>query len=198
MIVLDVETTGTDPHKNSLVSIGAIDFHHPEIRFYEECRIFPGAHVEDAALLINGFTKGQITDVRKKPEADIVRMFLEWLEQREDMVIAGQNVFFDVSFIVAAAGRGGMTAPLSNRIVDQHSITFAHMLSRGIQPPIVNKKTGLNSDAIMEYVGIEPEPKPHIAINGAVWEAEALSRLLHNKPLLDQFKANPIPWVSVG
>ena len=38
MIVLDIETTGTDPRFHSIASIGAVDFDEPERgEFYEEC-----------------------------------------------------------------------------------------------------------------------------------------------------------------
>ncbi len=53
-------------------------------------------------------------------------------------------------------------------------------------------KSLLDSDAVMTYVGIPTEPKPHIALNGALWEAEAISRLLYQKNLLSQFEQYPI------
>jgi hypothetical protein len=48
----------------------------------------------------------------------------------------------------------------------------------------------------MQYVGIPPEPKPHVAINGAIWEYEALHRLIYEKQGLEEFKAYPIPWLK--
>jgi len=39
MIVADIEATGLDPRKHSILSIGAVDFEHPERQFYGECRI---------------------------------------------------------------------------------------------------------------------------------------------------------------
>lgn len=195
MIIIDVETTGVNPDQNSLVSIGAVDFANPNIQFMEECQIWPGAHVEETALAVNGFTRDSLTDPHKKTEAETITNFLNWLEGRDDMVIAGQNVFFDTGFIRSAAKRAGVLCNLSVRIVDLHSITYAHMIKRGITPPIFNRKTALDSDKIMEYVGIGAEPKPHIAINGALYEAEAFSRLMHDRPLLAQFESMEIPWV---
>ena len=60
MIVLDVEASGTEAHKHSIVSLGALDFMNPTNRFYEECRVWEGAHIMDEALVVNGFTKEQI------------------------------------------------------------------------------------------------------------------------------------------
>lgn len=93
MIILDVETTGTDPLKHSLVSIGALDFSSPEIRFYEECRIWEGAHIMPAALEVNGYSEEEITNPQKQSEGELIAHFLSWLFERESMVIAGQNVF---------------------------------------------------------------------------------------------------------
>jgi DNA polymerase III epsilon subunit-like protein len=196
MIVLDVETTGTDSRKHSILSIGAVNFEHPEKQFYDVCRIWEGAHVEPVALAINGMSQMEITDQNRKPESDLVKIFFDWLERQEDMVIAGQNVFFDTDFLKDASARAGITSPLSKRIIDLHSLTYAHMVRRGIMPPILNRKTNIDSDKIMAYVGIPAEPKPHIALNGAIWEAEAFSRILYDKGLLSQFSEYPIPWIS--
>ena len=196
MIVLDVETTGTNPEKNSLLSIGAVEFEKPQNQFYGECKIWEGAHVEDEALVINGQKREQIVDSKRDPEAELVRKFINWTEGCADLVIAGQNVFFDVSFIEAAARRGGIQCSFSQRIIDLHSITFFHMLRRGMSPPLSNRKTNLNSDTILRYVGLPEEPKPHIAINGAIWEAEAFSRLIFDKFLFTRFEENLIPWAN--
>lgn len=194
MLILDVETTGTEASKHSLVSIGAVDFSNPSRIFYEECRIWDGAHVMDEALAVNGYTEEQIKDPKKQSEGEAVAKFLEWMKDCPEHTIAGQNVFFDTAFIVAGAMRNHIDFSLPHRIIDQHSICYAHMVGRGIEPPVKNKRTDLNSDKIMEYVGIPAEPKPHIAINGAIWEAEAFSRLLYNKNLLPQFEQYKIPW----
>ena len=57
MIVLDVETSGTDPNKHSILSLGALDLSNPSNQFYGECRAFEGAHLEEEAFAVNGFTK---------------------------------------------------------------------------------------------------------------------------------------------
>lgn len=196
MIVVDVETTGLDPNKNSLLSIGAIDFQKPERSFYEECRVWEGAQIEEDALTVNGFTKEEVIDPQKKTEADIVTSFLHWAEQAEDHTLAGQNPFFDLSFIKSASYRAGADFFLASRTIDLHTVCFTHMIRRKIIPPREKGRTALNSDAIMKYVGIPTEPKPHVGINGAIWETEAFNRLLYNENLLPQFREYPIPWTA--
>src|SRR4051812_32241086 len=65
MLVVDVEASGIDPQKHSIVSVGALDIANPTNRFYMECRVWEGAHIMPDALAVNGFTKEQITDPTK-------------------------------------------------------------------------------------------------------------------------------------
>lgn len=196
MLVVDVEATGTNPSKHSLLSIGAIDFNDPSRQFHEECRIFPGAHVDPEGLAINGFTPEQITDMNKKTDIEIVREFYAWALQSKDHTVAGLNPQFDVSFILQTAERNHFNMSLAHRVVDLHSICYFHMLRAGVVPPIKNERTDLNSDKIMEYVGIPAEPKPHIALNGAKYEAEAFHRLFYNNNLFSEFQNYKIPWLK--
>lgn len=196
MIILDVETTGIDPLKHSLVSIGAIDFLKPERQFYEECRIWDGAHVMDEALRINGMTHESIRDPQKKSDKEIIEDFLKWVGEAENHTFGGLNHHLDLYFIHMSALRNHIDFAWPKRIVDLHSVSYAHRLQRGLSIPLKNKHTDISGDNTMKYVGIPPEPHPHIGLNGAKWEAEALSRLINNKNLLPEFKDYPIPWLS--
>ena len=193
MIVLDIEASGTDPYKHSMVSIGALDFTNPTKQFYAECRIWDGAHIMDEALGVNGFTEAQIIDQTKKTEGEIAAEFFEWIKDSPDHTTAGQNPSFDRDFLKLAAERFHLNYPLAHRTLDVHSICHAHMVWRGIVPPIEHNRSALNSSAIQKYVGIPEEPKPHNALNGAKVAAEALSRLLYNKKLLPDFEQFEIP-----
>ena len=196
MIVTDLETTGTNPEKHSIVSIGAIDLLNPQRTFYAECRIWEGAHIDKKALEINDMTERDAVDDSKKSEAAIVEEFLGWAMQSNDHTIAAHNPVFDLSFLEEAAARAHLNFPLAHRSIDQHSVTLTHMLLNDTEVPIEKGRTAINSDYIMKYVGIPTEPRPHNALNGALWEAEALSRMLYNKNLLEQFRGYNIPWIS--
>ncbi len=194
MIVVDIEATGVEANKHSIVSIGAVDFSDPKRQFYEECRIFPGAHVMDEALAVNGFSLEAINDPKKPSDREVVEHFLKWALDSAEHTIAGQNPAFDRDFIKATAERYHLDWPLAHRTIDLHSVCYLHQIKRGIVPPVENKRSNLNSDAIMAYVGLPTEPKPHKAINGARYEAEAFSRLFYDKGLSDEFKTSPLPW----
>src|SRR3989344_5853247 len=105
MLILDIETSGTDPHKNSILSIGALDFDKPNNQFYDECRVWDGAHINDDSLEVNGFAKAEATDPAKKTEMELIKAFIAWARDARDWPFAGQNPSFDRDFVAAACHR---------------------------------------------------------------------------------------------
>lgn len=197
MLVVDVEASGTNAEKHSMVSVGALDLANPSNRFYEECRVWDGAHIMDEALQVNGFSKQEVTDPKKQTEADVVRAFLQWSEGLQDRTLAGQNVSFDRDFLKAAAERAGHTDwVFAYRTIDTHTLCWMHMVQHGKQPPMDSKhrRSALNLDAVLKYCGIPEEPKPHNALTGALSHAEVISRLLYGRKLLPEFMQYEIPW----
>jgi len=197
MLVVDVESSGIDPRADSIVSVGALDLANPSYRLYEECRVWDGAHISDESLGINGFKREQLFDPKKQTEADLVHRFLLWSDKLSERTLAAQNVSFDRDFLRAAAERAGHTAwPFSFRTIDVHTLTYMHMVGRGIQPPTdpVKKHSALDLDAALVYCGIPSEPMPHNAMTGALSLAEVISRVLYGRKLLPEFKQFEIPW----
>ncbi len=195
MIVVDVEASGVDPHANSIISVGALDLDNPTNRLYLECRVWDGAHIEDGALEVNGFTREQLLDPAKQSEADLVHAFIAWGTAISEHTFVGQNVSFDRDFLRAAAARAGHTSwPFAHRTLDTHTLCFMHMVKRGLVPPIEHQRSALNLDAILVYCGIPEEPHPHNALTGALCHAEVTSRLLYDKKLLPEFEKFELPW----
>lgn len=196
MLIVDIETSGVDPVKNSILSIGAIDFLDPAREFNEECKAFPGAHISDESLAVNGYSREEVFDVRKQSDKQIVEKFLAWALASGDHTLAGQNPSFDRDFLRYTAERYNLNWPLTHRTLDLHSVCYFHMIKRGIEPILEKNRSALNLDAILAYVGMPAEPKPHIATNGARLEAEAFSRLFYEKSLFPEYKNFKIPWIS--
>jgi len=197
MLVVDVEASGTEYTVHSIVSIGALDFDNPTNQFYEECRIWDGAHIMDGALEVNGFTEAEITDPSKKSEAEIVRAFLAWSEDVADRTLAGQNVSFDRDFLRAATERAGENWDFAYRTIDSHSLSWMHIVKRELKPVIDPKRrrSAMDLDFILNYCGIPEEPSPHNALTGALSHAEVISRLLYDKKMLPEFASYDIPWL---
>lgn len=196
MIVIDIEASGLDYKKDSIVSLGAIDFDNPDRRFYKECRIWDGASYNEESLAVCGFAVDEITDPEKMPEGEMIRQFLEWTQHMGDRTLAGQNVSFDRDYVKAAAEREGIPWDLAHRTIDTHSLCYMHMVKRGLIPPIdpEHRRSALNLDAVLNYCGIADEPQPHNALTGALSHAEVISRLLYGKKLLPEFEQYDIPW----
>jgi DNA polymerase III epsilon subunit-like protein len=197
MIAVDVESSGTEAHVHSILSVGAIDMADPTRQFYEECRAWDGAKIEDEALAVNGFTRAEATDQKKQTEGELVHKFITWALESDERTFAGQNPSFDRDFLRNAAQRAGHTQwPFAHRTIDSHSLAWMHMVKRGLTPPvdIEKKHSSLNLDAILVYCGIPEEPEPHNALTGAKSHAEVISRLLYDKKLLPEFEQFEIPW----
>jgi DNA polymerase III epsilon subunit-like protein len=196
MLVIDIEGSGTDYRKHSIVSIGALDLHNPDNRFYGECRVWEGAHIMDEALEVNGFTLEQITDITKPTEAELLKSFLAWSEHLADRTLAGQNVSYDRDMLKAACDRADENWNFAHRSLDTHTMCWMHMIKRGLTPPIdvEHRRSALNLDAVLNYCGIPDEPEPHNALTGALSHAEVISRLLYGKKLLPEFTQHELPW----
>ena len=195
MIIVDVEASGVSPEKDSLVSVGAVDFMNPSRRFYEECRIWDGAHIEDEALAVNGFSREQIADPKKRTDREVVIDFLAWLDEAKEKTLAGHNPSFDRDFLQATAYRYHINWPLAHRTIDLHSICYFDMLKRGLPCPNVHGHSALNLDSVLRYVGIPNEPKPHNALTGALVETEAFGRLFYEKAYLKEYENYSMPKI---
>ncbi len=193
MIIVDVEASGTDYARHSIVSLGALEFERPDNRLYLECQIWHGAHISDEALAVCGYSREEVTDPNKMTEGELVRNFLGWMETIEDRTLAGQNVSFDRDFLRAAALREHLEWPFAYRTIDTHTLAYMHMTQRGILVPHEKHHSALNLDAVLNYVGIPDEPEPHNALTGALSHAEVISRLLYGKNLLPEFDAYALP-----
>ncbi|HYF12974.1 MAG TPA: 3'-5' exoribonuclease [Candidatus Paceibacterota bacterium] len=197
MIAVDVESSGTEPHVHSILSVGAVDLENPTRQFYAECRIWEGAKIEDEALAVNGFSRDQATDPNKQTEAQLVHAFIAWALESGNRTFAGQNPSFDRDFLRYAAQRAGHTQwPFAHRTIDSHTLAWMHMVKRGETPPVdpEKKRSALDLDAVLVYCGIPSEPTPHNALTGAKSHAEVISRLLNDIKLLPDFEQFEIPW----
>jgi DNA polymerase-3 subunit epsilon len=198
MISLDVEASGLDPRDCSILSIGAVDTDDPANQFYDECRAWDGAEINDEALEVNGFSREEIgPEGVKKPEAELIRDFIAWATDRpENRTLVAQNVAFDLTFVQAACKRAGVESPFAHRTIDTHPLCWLHMTKRGMTPPVENHRTAINLTFILNYCGLPEEPKPHNALTGALSHAECFARMAYNKKLLPDFSSFDIPWTN--
>lgn len=188
MIVLDMETSGVDPQKCSIISIGALEFEHPENKFYGECRIWEGAEITEESLRITGFTRKELTITNAKSHRQLIEEFLVWIKPIKNKTIAGFSVWFDANFFKAALAREGFLWIFGHKYVDAHAIAYEHFARAG---KLILKPEGtsaLTLDRILEFLGIKVRGNTHNALEDAELTAEVLSRLIYGKNLLPKYK----------
>jgi len=174
MIVLDIETTGTDPKKHCMLSLGAVDYDSGE-EFYGECSVYSTSVVDPVALEINGFKGENVQPGKKQFPHDLYLAFEQWSAKFPDRLLAGHNIgHLDLLFIEVLHdfisnpyfGGDGRKFPFGYRTLDLHSVAFAKL------------GRSLSHEGICTALGLPKEPNPHNALAGARSEREAFLRLL--------------------
>jgi DNA polymerase III epsilon subunit-like protein len=194
MIVVDTETSGTEPHIHGLLSIGAVDLCDPSRDFYGECRVWDTTHIMKESLVINGFTRESIEDPLKQSEEELVRAFISWALLSEDYTIAGQNPSFDRDFIMYAAHRAHINWPFAYRTIDLHTACLLHMQFNGVSIPKKSNHSDLGLDDILTYCNLPNRKGFHHAKLDAYLEAEALARIFYHENRIDTYQDRAIPW----
>lgn len=195
MLVVDIETTSTNPYKGGIIEIGAIDFDDSSRTFHSYIQVPQSADISPGALEVNGALMEEIFDPNRPYEGDVIREFLFWLRaSKGDLTIAGINPTFDRDFLDKAFQRHEYFSPLTYRVVDLHSMVYEAYRRHGWTIPRNDQGAStLSSDWIMAYCGLPPEPKPHRAMTGAWYETEALHRIFYGEYRYPEFASYLVP-----
>ncbi|MDE1870881.1 MAG: 3'-5' exonuclease [Candidatus Micrarchaeota archaeon] len=193
MIVLDMEMSGLDIRRNSILSIGAVDFNNPGNQFYMECRLRKYGKFDSEALAVNGFTEKGIRDRKKPSEENMLREFCKWMDSVNDRTIAGHNVQFDIRFLKHALYKYGIDYKVGSRCVDTYALAYINMLKGRRNPPMKENRADITSNVVFRYCGLDREPDPHNALTGAKMMAESISRIVYGRSIIDEFGPFRIP-----
>lgn len=177
-VVIDLETTGLDPETCGILEIGAVDA--AGRRFYRRVSLERGRRVDWPALECNGIDALDLGEGCSL-EAAIYALHA-WLRSDGYLgrwIMGGKNPQFDYGFLKAHwPDAGRIDEPLhdviSRRCVDLHSLAYGMALRSGWD--ITGDDFSL--DDLYAAVGLDPEPKPHNALRGAVHEMEGFYRVL--------------------
>ncbi len=173
MIIVDVETTGTDAKIHGIASLGAVDY-ETGAEFYQECRIGKDKVIDPIALKINGFTEAQLRDESKMSGPIMYCCFIDWVKRNsKDTLLAGHNIgHLDLLFLEELHKECDLffdnmeKFPFGYRTVDLHSVAYLKL------------GKSLSHEGICEALELPKEPKPHNALNGARSERDAFKLLL--------------------
>ncbi|HVC58689.1 MAG TPA: 3'-5' exonuclease [Candidatus Acidoferrales bacterium] len=188
--VVDVEATGLDSRKCSIVSVGVVLYTAGKVKeYYYECKPFKGAVINDEALEINGATRKELRSPKRLLQKKMMTDIYKVLKSHGVHTIAGQNTSFDRDFLDSAARRCKVRWDFGHRTIDMHSIAYAIMLRKKMRIPTKEgHRNHLTADVIYTYLGMPEEPRPHNGLTGARMEFEGLARMVYGKSLLDEFK----------
>ncbi|MEO8661927.1 MAG: 3'-5' exonuclease, partial [Bryobacteraceae bacterium] len=105
-VVLDSETTGLNPRKDRIVTIGAIAVVNHEVLIEDSFEALLKVQYNSSAVTVHGVTREESLAGLDEPEA--LNQFLEYLG---DGVIVGHHILHDIQTLerqsVAGEARGG-------------------------------------------------------------------------------------------
>ncbi len=97
IVPLDIETTGLDSKKDSIIEIGAVVFSNSkEIRSFSST-IYYGTPLPDFIRKLTGIEEEEL--LKSPPLEEVIEKFKEFLPPYDETIIIGHNINFDISFI---------------------------------------------------------------------------------------------------
>lgn len=172
ILFIDTETGGLDPNKHSLLSVGLALWEDSEIMHTEEFFVKEEEYnVTEIALKINkiDLEKLKKIGISKIEIKENILKFIKKNFDEEKIILAGQNVNFDISFLKKLFSLEEFSQIFSYRSVDIASILKYISLKKNIDISSL--------DEAMKYYGIKTE-KRHTALEDAKIAAEIFTKLL--------------------
>lgn len=167
--ITDLETTGLDFNKHEIIEIGLVLVKQPEFEITDTLDVkvipeHPGTADEKASQL-NGYS-----DQEWKNAVSLKEALKIYLEKAKGAIFCAHNIGFDLSFINAACTKTGLPFTLDYHCIDVPSLMWFKYRNSDLER--------INLSIFAKYLGLEPEPEIHRAINGAMLEYKVLKKML--------------------
>lgn len=167
-VVLDTETTGLDPRRDRLITIGAVVVQSDEIVLADSFEALLKIAYNTASVTVHGITRAEARDGLDEPEA--LEKFLAYLR---DGVIVGHHILHDIETLNAACERH-FGFHLRNRYLDTMDLTL-HLQADGVLTS--DAIQGFSLDALCDLFGVQSHDR-HTAGGDAFITALIFLRLL--------------------
>ncbi len=168
-VVLDSETTGLDPRRDKLISIGAVAVAAGEIRLEDSFEVLLQVAYNNASITVHGITRDEASAGLGEREG--VELFLDYLG---DGVIVGHHIGHDIEALSCAMERH-WGERIRNSSLDTMDLAF-HLERDGAFGGR-EMAQGFSLDGLCDMFGIEPHDR-HTAGGDAFITAQIFLRLL--------------------
>jgi DNA polymerase-3 subunit epsilon len=168
-VVLDTETTGLDPRRDKLITIGAVAVSGGEIRLDDTFEVMLRLAYNNSSVTVHGITRDEALAGMEEKEA--VAQFVEYLG---DSVIVGHHIGHDIEALNCACERHFQTR-LTNLSLDTMDLTL-HLNDDGAFAGRTMPQ-GFSLDGLCDLFGIAPHDR-HTAGGDAYLTAQIFQRLL--------------------
>ncbi|MEO8127760.1 MAG: 3'-5' exonuclease [Bryobacteraceae bacterium] len=168
-VALDTETTGLDPRRDRIITIGAVAVCRGEIMLEDSFEVLLRIAYNNASVTVHGITRDEAAGGMEESEA--VALFLDYLR---DGVIVGHHIGHDIEALNCACERH-FNMRLQNRSLDTMDLTL-HLNAAGAfaDRPMAS---GFSLDGLCEMFGVVPHDR-HTAGGDAFITAQIFLRLL--------------------
>ena len=175
LLVVDVETTGTNPFRHNVMAIACVPFAGdiPTLELY----------VAHEKVVWSEYAKKQFDRYALKWETNaisagnacaVIEQYLSLYYPGESVTLVGHNIGFDMAFLRKLAFEGGRDelAGISHRTVDTHTMLYV-LYEQGKLP-----SSALTSDGAFRHFGIRiRESERHTALGDAFATKTLASKL---------------------
>jgi DNA polymerase-3 subunit epsilon len=168
-VVLDTETTGLDPRRDKIITIGAVAVCDGEMLLDDAFEALLKLAYNNSSVTVHGITRDEAAGGME--EAEALTLFLDYLR---DGVIVGHHIGHDIQALNCACERH-FNLTLRNRWLDTMDLTL-HLNDAGAfsQRPMAK---GFSLDALCEMFGVTAHDR-HTAGGDAFLTAHVFLRLL--------------------
>jgi len=188
-VVLDCETTGTDPRRDRLISIGAVAVVDGEIILGDSFEALLKIEYNGASVAVHGITREEAEGGLDEPEA--LEAFLAYLR---DGVIVGHHILHDIICISTACVRH-FDFELKNRFLD--TMELALHFDRDGAFGDGDTFRSFTLDALCERFGVVPHDR-HTATGDAFITAQIFLKLLRMGKTAGRVSLGPLSERFVG
>lgn len=180
-VVLDTETTGLDPRRDKIISIGAVALIDGEIRLDDSFEVLLRIAYNNSSVTVHGITRDEAAGGMDEREA--MELFLDYLG---DGVIVGHHIGHDIQALGCASERW-FGRRVDNRWLDTMDLTLRlHEAGAFGDRELPG---GFSLDGLCDLFGIAAHDR-HTAGGDALLTARIFQRLLR--------AAQRVGWTTLG